>query len=592
MPSLSKWILPLAFVAGMFLAGSEAAAQTLAGGLDDPDLAGPVTTEAVAFFSNAPVPSGLWRHDTVDFQVGGDSVASTLPRGAISRLETAVQGPAVVTYRWKTAGDDITDSLAFRVEDQRGQLSLRGDRDWQTATAQVDCGVRKLLWEYERKPSVPADQGTARVDGLVVTPIPNNPALQGAVETFLYSLHSTDWASTALDGALNSTAAKSGPVAAGGSSSMVLEVQGPAAVTFDWAVATDPDDSSALIFLVDDLEEAFLMGNTMLERKSFELGPGWHSLKFLYVRSDDGSEHYEGLSEGYVDRLMIEAYGADSDLAAALERSGGVYSQAWTKTAEGTADGVDAAMATAPEAGVLRRLYVELPDAAGLLSFWARLDTAANQSAYAVRVDGKNLFQANAAAGWRKYEANLGPGSKRVLQAAFLRNEGADVATTRAYLDQVTFTPGANNFQADLSVAPKGQALRGVAVRNLTGAGQTAMVRAKTRRALGKFSIGFRNGSPSEEDRISARGTGNRRHFDILFVVKEGGKQLNYSAAFFSGRFRTLNLGPNATERHEIWVVRKAKSKRRSHTLKALGRSSEAPSKTDAVVTRLRVGGR
>lgn len=592
------FLLPL-LVAFPAADGVVGRAQTLESALDDPALAGPLANEAASLIDGAGLPAGLWRVDPVEFQVGASSVASTLPGAARSRLSTSVQGPAIVSFRWRTqGGSNIADFFRFLVQG-RGQIgSIRGNSTaWSEPTFQVDCGLRQIAWDFERIGSGNQNLGTAWLDGLVVDPIPNNPALQLAVEQFSHTLHSTDWMVGQLDEALNGNAAKSAPLEPGGSASLVFEVAGPASISFRWGIASDPEDGSVLEFYVDDSIIETIEGNGQLTQRFVDLGPGPHCLKFTYNRDfppfnggEDPVDPYNGPSEGYLDELVIQPYGPSPNLAAAVEREGGVYSQTWTRQTAVTRDGIDAAMATAPEADRWRRIYLEIPDGPGLLSFWSRLEGAEDgKGRLAVLLDNQLLLDRTGASDWTKTELNLEEGNGRVLQSLFLREAGDDAASTRAFLDLVGFVPGANNYQPDLSIAPRGKPLRGSGIVNRSGAGQTASVSARAGRPFGQFALGLRNGSPTDPDRISLRGAGSRRHFNVLFVVTEGGRRLNYSGAYFSGRFQSESLAPGASERHEIWVLRKRSAKPRSHLFTTTARSEEAASKVDVAKTRLRI---
>lgn len=573
-------------------------AQEIVDGLDDPAWVGPFTTEANRTFpTTQPLPSGLWTYDTTESQVGGDSVVSTLPPAAISRLKTSVQGPATVSFRWKTQGDTIIDFLKFRVEGQLGSLGAGGVQDWDLRTFEVDCGLREIEWEFERLGSSSQNNGKAWLDELVVTPIPNRLDLQEALENSeleIYSNLSKGWVKDGLDGAQNGFAAKSDPglsdpaFGEGGISTMMFEVQGPATIAFKWGLSTHPDDFSELQFRVNDSIVSYLAGSHELHESTLDVGPGVHCVKFLFIRDGFADVDYELPIEGYVDHLVVTPIEANPALAAAMEwTQSSVYSNAWTPQTLVTRDGVDAAAVTAPEVNRWRRLYIELPDGPGLLSFWTRLDIASGNAALAVDLDRNPLMESSVAHGWKKTEINLKGGTDRVLEALFVRSDSVDSTSARAYLDLLSFLPGVTNYQPDLAIRPRGKPIRGVGIHNPTGLRQVAVARPKLRRPQARFLLQIENKSPTDKDRIRIRGTGNRRQFEVLFVVRENGKLLNFTSAFLSGRFSTLELPPKGRERHQIWITPKRRSKARTHHFRATGRSSEDATKVDAVRTRV-----
>ena len=172
----------------------------------------------------------------------------------------------------------------------------------------------------------------------------------------------------------------------------------------------------------------------------------------------------------------------------------------------------------------------------------------------------------------------------------FFRRTGSSLSGNRAYLDQVTFEPGADNYQPDLSIGPKGnKPLKGNNKTNASGAGQISTIVAKSRRPVGQYRLQIRNGSSSDNDKVALRGRWSSRQFGVLFVVTINGKKLNYTSTLKTGTFKTLDLDANETETHEIWVIRAQGARARSHSVKITGRSEESPTKIDTVKTKLRI---
>ena len=190
---------------------------------------------------------------------------------------------------------------------------------------------------------------------------------------------------------------------------------------------------------------------------------------------------------------------------------------------------------------------------------------------------------------WQKTELNLGAGEDRQLEAILFRDASTNTAVSSAVIDEIVFLPGINNFQPDLSIGPRNQVLKGGGIINATAASQESLIRAKSRRPVGLYSIRALNQSSSDPDELTLRGTWSSRDFDVLFVVTENGRRLNYTAALKAGLFSTVELDPNESESHEIWVVRKPESTGRSHTVTVTGRSTTSSNKLDTVKAMLKV---
>jgi len=588
-PSISLRSAALFLFAALAAGSVPLAAQTLEDGLDNPPPLQSVATEA-ALLDGTILPSGEWVYTTGTTHDGVDAVTTTLPNRSTSELNATVQGPAVVSFWWKMNGTQSFDTLQFASGNDSGSIS--GNADWQQVSVEVDIGEQPLLWFYRRLTSLAGPPKQAWIDELVVTPIPNNPALQTAVENDDYTIHSTDWTSAPLAGAQNGNAAKSGPVVPGDKSTMQLQIEGPATIGFDWGMASEDGDESFMELFVNNGLVNRLTNSQTLTSSSVDLGPGAHTLKWEFSRGLNGDPEYTGETGGYVDALVITPFGASPTLANAVDRANGVYSNSWTRQMQVVRDGSDAAMVTAPELSKARRLYVELPDEAGLLTYWYKTDADPLSGYLRTLVDGDQIREVNGQNDWTKVEVNLPQGSDRVFQAFFFRisNPNGSSANTRAYIDEITFTPGATNYQPDLSIGPLKKGLKGVGTVNASGAGQISTIRAPLTRPVGEWAIRIQNNSVSDTDKVFLRGVGSRRDFQIFYVVEDGGEPLNFSAAFAAGIFETNQLSPNASEAHEIWVAPKRnKLKKRSHLLRVIGTSEADPGKIDVVRTKLLV---
>lgn len=584
---LIRLLLPS--IAGILSWPSSVRSQTLLEGLDHPPGLGPITTHGTEL-DERDYPAGVWKWDNAISHDGVDSALATLPNRKRSFLDSTVEGPAVLSFWWKIDAVAGFDALVFRSENEVAFLD--GIQDWQHRSFEVDSGIQTIQWYFERRASLPIGTASAWVDQLTVVPIPNSPTLQGAVENYLYTQHSTKWVSVPLDGAANSNAASSGSVGPGETSTMVFEADGPAEISFDWAVQSDGDGDTRLEFLVDNSTVTSLTAVQDLARVEVALPPGHHGLKFRFYRDPDQPETYLGEYRALVDQLSIVPIVEEPELADAVERPSGAFSTSWSRLADPTRTGGDVAIVSAPTLFQARRLYLNLPDTAGLLSLWSRTDSDAEKGFLYVSVDGQILVQQSGKSGWQKTEANLPAKANRHLEAIFYRTANLDdaSASTRAFLDEVSFIEGANNYQPDLLVGPKGKPLRGSGIQNSSAAGQVASVTTTARKPFGEFAIRCGNSSSTDADTFTLRSIGGSRDFDVLLVVASGGKKLNYGAALKTGRFKTKSLAPGSSESHEIWVVRKRGATRRTHSLRVIATSEKAPDKLDAVQTKLRIG--
>lgn len=582
-------ILSLIFSSLAAASGASLHAQTIEEGFDASALAGPFTNSA-ALLDGTSVPAGLWTFDNAVSFDGIDSIKSVLPNRSENQLSTTIQGPATVSFRWKIDAIEYFDSIRFNSSNDLA--SLGGVQDWQQRSFLVDTGEQKLQWSFTRFASHPVGTASAWLDDLVITPIPNKPGLQSALDHFDHTIHSVDWVYQEKVSAQNGAMAKSGPVSQGGKSSLVLEVAGPAVVKFDWGIESDESAESSLGFYVNNNFFSSITGVQALHERSFHLKPGTQGLKFQFYRDFDSStgSEYQGGFEGYVDNLRIETYPESPALAEAVERDGGVYSTSWIANQSDTYDGIDALAVTAPVINESKILFVDLPPQAGLLTFWTKVRSEAERGFLYAFVDGKTVTQRSGIGGWAKTEINLpARTSSRLLEVYFYRdgNSNANGTDYHAWLDQVRFQPGATNYQADMAVAPRGKKLMGDNIINRSGGRQTATHRTRSNRPYARFVVTAKNASGTDADRVYFRGSGSLKRFQVLFVVRVGKQLLNYTAAMRTGKFSSLELKPGVRERHELWVSRKAKQGTRQHAYTLTGRSKADPRKIDVIRTRL-----
>ncbi len=85
-------------------------------------------------------------------------------------VQTTVQGPATVTFRWKVSSEARNDYLRFQVND-RIIRSLSGERDWRSYTYTIaESGTHTLRWFYTKDATASAGADTGWLDTVTITP--------------------------------------------------------------------------------------------------------------------------------------------------------------------------------------------------------------------------------------------------------------------------------------------------------------------------------------------------------------------------------------------------------------------------------------
>jgi len=122
--------------AGLRVARSVAAA--LAAALDHPSLTWRSGGDAAWFAQTGTT------HDGTDAAESGP-----LSQGQSSWVETTVEGPGNLRFRWKTTGTDGLDVLAFAL-DGAPALSRSGTGDWEERLVEIGSGTHTLRWTLTR----------------------------------------------------------------------------------------------------------------------------------------------------------------------------------------------------------------------------------------------------------------------------------------------------------------------------------------------------------------------------------------------------------------------------------------------------------
>lgn len=578
-------------LASVLMAGpSSTFSQTLEDGVDNP--AGVTfTTSAADRETDEDYPAGEWTYDTTTTYDGIDSIRTTLDDKKYSLLEAQIEGPATVSFRWKSSIVQYFDYLGFNAPGY--SFSITGEKDWERRTIELDCGTQNVTWYLDRNTTSVTGLKSAWIDDIVVTPIPAKPELQQALENTDIIFHSTDWVLETDGSSVDGDHATSGNLEDGESSSVIFEVEGPAVVEFAWALYGESEAFSQFNLHIDNQSTLSQQGASGLSDQLLRIGPGTHCFNFSYYQDydADSGNPFTGTKAAILDNFRVTPLSENPALAAALERNDGVYSNDWEFSVGDSVVGNTAVKATADETNTIINLYAELPDEAGLLTFYYKTDTDENSGYLFVDIDGEEYVRQTGEHDWQKAEFNLGQGSGRFLEAQFIRYTDVDAGSsaTSVLLDNIQFLPGATNYRPDLQLKAKGNG--GYKGSNIytTGARQKAVRKTDDRKPYGIYPLKLQNDSPNYSDTITLRGTRSNRHFKTYFLLKAGSNYYNYTSALFTGRVEIPSLQPGEIQPFELQIGRKRRSTKKTRTVKVRATSDSDSSKIDVVKAGLKI---
>jgi hypothetical protein len=569
---------------------SSLTAQTIADGVDNPSGI-TFTTSAADRETEVDYTAGNWTYNTTTTYDGVDSIQSTLDDKKYSVLDAEVQGPATLSFRWKSSLEQYFDTFGFNASGY--SFSITGEQDWQQRSIELDCGLQNISWYIDRDTTSVTGLRSAWIDNIVVTPIPTKPELQQALENNDINFHSTNWVNEASGISVDGDHASSGDLEDGETSSMIFEVVGPAVVEFAWALYGETGAFSQCNLSINNQPRLSLQGEDPVSEQLLRLGPGTHCFNFSYYQDSDIDEGnpYGGTKAAIVDNLRVTPLSQNPALAFAIERENGVYSNDWSVDVLDSAVGSSSIKATVAEPNTAASVYVSLTDEAGLLTFYHKTETDQDSGYLFVDVDGEEVLRQSGSSDWQKTEFNLAEGTDRYLEAIFFRqtNVNSNSPQTSVHLDKVQFFPGITNYRSDLQIKAKGST--GYKGSNIytRGSRQVAVRKTDDRKPYGIYPIKFQNDCPNYRDTITIRGTRSNRHFKTYFLLKTGGKAYNFTSSFFTGRLETTELQPGANETFELQIGRKRRSTKKSRTIKVIGTSKGDPSKVDIVKAGLKI---
>ncbi len=110
---------------------------------------------------------GPWSEDAATQTLGGSSARSaSIPDNGRTSLQTWVQGPGTLAFRWKVSSEDGFDFLRFNLDGQipAGVPSLSGEVPWTAVSLNIPPGAHYLQWIYAKDGSANSGADAGWVD--------------------------------------------------------------------------------------------------------------------------------------------------------------------------------------------------------------------------------------------------------------------------------------------------------------------------------------------------------------------------------------------------------------------------------------------
>ena len=118
------------------------------------------------------------------------------------------------------------------------------------------------------------------------------------------------------------SAAQSGDINDNGQSVLQTTVDGPADVTFDWKVSSEPNYDYLKFYIDDTLQDSISGESGSWTEMQYTLGAGSHTLKWVYQKDRSDSD---GMDAGWVDHVTVGSLSSSSATYRGNLRRTGVY---------------------------------------------------------------------------------------------------------------------------------------------------------------------------------------------------------------------------------------------------------------------------
>lgn len=401
-----------------------------------PNLAAGVDNYVLPWLS---VPATGWKYTTTQKHDGVDSViCNTLTKNQKATLRGIVTGPGTLKFYWKEGQPSYSGYLTFKIDGQYSRSAT--NEDWFQESVTIADGIHILEWTYLMED---AGSDYAAIDQIEFTPsaLSLAEALDAPTITWETYGNPNGWSAVLMENAFGMDAARSGAIAHGYNTFLDATVKGPALLTFNWKVSSQPRGADYfahddLEFYLDDKFVAEINGEVNWQTKKYLLPKGSHKLSWDYYKDNAISA---GQDCGWVDRVRVDAL---PSLSTALDNASTIFtcygSADWLGQPLVSRSGGSSARSGAIVKGQRSILQTTITGPARVGWYWKNSGNYQNRLEF--WIDGKyQNIQLNGNIDWTYQSYYINPGKHTVQwhynkASSFTDNEDC------GWIDQLTVT--------------------------------------------------------------------------------------------------------------------------------------------------------
>jgi subtilisin family serine protease/subtilisin-like proprotein convertase family protein len=313
-----------------------------------------------------------------------------------SDLSVIVHGPQVVRFWWKVSSERDYDFLSFYLDGEE-MAYISGTVPWVQRSFIIPAGPHSLTWSYQKDSIISRGADCGWVDQIALTPYASSAPV------FTVDLHPVT-------------------VAAGDSTALVSQAEGPGPLTYQWKRNNvDIPSATDRILTIPSVVATDAGTYTCVATNPF------------------------GSTTSFPAVLKVPK--ANPSIADAVDATGlnwALYpGPAWTRvtTATLTRDGIDAARATGIPRGKSATMGASVVGP-GRIGFSCRSDGVAGQDRFAFNIDGieQSLSVTGINAFWKHCSVRIPPGIHTISWTHYSGPRGAGAAS-RTLIDEVIYIP-------------------------------------------------------------------------------------------------------------------------------------------------------
>ncbi len=387
-----------------------------------------------------------WLISSSTYYTGSSSLQSgDIGNYGESWIEATISGPVIISFDWRTSSELHYDFLRFYI-DGTEQNAISGYTSWSHMSYTNNTwGSHTLRWAYIKDYSVSSYSDCGWIDNIQIQDVDD------AVESpeLVWSTGGNrDWLIDTSTYNVGGSAIRSGDIGSFGNTWIQTTIQGPATISFDWKVSSEPN-GDYLHFYIDGIQRTSISGSSPWIHRIFTIG-GWgsHTLRWTYSKNWLGSSYSDC---GWIDNIQIQTPDTAVENPGLLWDSGGntewyVDASTYNKGSSSIRSG---------DISNNGQTWVETTvEGPGIISFDWQTSSETNYDFLKFSVDGTELYMISGPTSWARISYTINSWGSHTLRWAYTKDFSVSRYSDCGWIDNVQFNPLDDSIEIELPTVP------------------------------------------------------------------------------------------------------------------------------------------